>query len=198
MTCEYPENAASRAYRKGCRCDRCTTYRREASAKYRATPEGRERGLKHHANWRAKTEVKKRRAEYNSKWSKTAEGAAYKRATEAKRRATKLNQTPDYANLDLIKRIYLNCPEGFHVEHMLPLSRGGLHHENNLCYLPESVNISKGDRTIEEFGQEQFHASAVYWQTTLEGEGNHAGQEHRRKSLRGNAVVGFGDQKLGR
>ena len=59
MTCEYPENAASRAYRYGCRCDRCTTYRREASAKYRATPEGRERNSKDHAKWRAKPENKK-------------------------------------------------------------------------------------------------------------------------------------------
>lgn len=150
MICEYPENKPRTAYNKGCRCDPCKAAQSAYKAKRNGTPE-----------------AKAKQAEYDAEWFKTPKGRACKRAACAKRKATKLKQTPDYANLELIRRIYHNCPEGFHVEHMLPLSRGGLHHENNLCYLPEAVNVSKGDRTIEEFGQEKFHASAVYWQTIL-------------------------------
>ena len=89
------------------------------------------------------------------------------REWKAKRRAAKLNQTPDYANLDLIKLIYKNCPDGYQVDHIKPISSGGLHHESNLCYLPEGINQSKGAKTIEEFGEEEFNRNVIYWQEYL-------------------------------
>ena len=89
------------------------------------------------------------------------------RQYKAKRRSSKLNQTPHYANLDLIKLIYENCPKGYHVDHMMPLVSGGLHHESNLCYLPASINLAKGVKTIEEFGLDTFNKNVVYWQDHL-------------------------------
>jgi len=83
------------------------------------------------------------------------------------RRAAKLKQTPDYTNLDLIKLIYKNCPHGYEVDHMIPISGGGLHHESNLCYLPKDVNQSKGAKTIKEFGEEKFNKNVIYWQDVL-------------------------------
>ena len=88
-------------------------------------------------------------------------------ANAAKRKADKRNQTPDFANLDLIARIYQFCPEGFHVEHMIPLKRGGFHHESNLCYLPAQINHSKGSKRIEEFGVDYFNENVNYWQDVL-------------------------------
>ena len=85
----------------------------------------------------------------------------------AKRRARKIEQLPHYANLDLIKLIYKNCPDGYHVDHMTPLAKGGLHHESNLCYLPASVNQSKYAKTIEEFGEDVFNQHVIYWQVLL-------------------------------
>lgn len=84
-----------------------------------------------------------------------------------KRRASELSQTPGYANLSLIDKIYEHCPEGYHVDHMTPLSRGGLHHESNLCYLPAQVNHSKGSKLIEEFGVDFFNENVTYWQDVL-------------------------------
>lgn len=67
----------------------------------------------------------------------------------AKRRAAKIQRTPAWANQEKINEIYANCPEGYHVDHIVPL-RGervsGLHVENNLQYLPASENISKGNK----------------------------------------------------
>lgn len=90
-----------------------------------------------------------------------------KRVSDSKRRANKLNQTPDYANLDLIRLIYEVCPDGYHVDHMTPLARGGLHHESNLCYLPAAVNSSKGSKRVEEFGDQEFCQHVIYWQDVL-------------------------------
>lgn len=70
----------------------------------------------------------------------------YDRFRAAMYRSRKLNQTPSWANLDKIKEIYLNCPYGFHVDHIVPLKGrlvAGLHVENNLQYLPAKENLAK-------------------------------------------------------
>ena len=101
------------------------------------------------------------------KYQATPKGRGKKRASDAKRRATKLQQVPDYANFKLIEMIYEYRPEGYEVDHIKSLSRGGLHYESNLCYLPEAVNRSKKDKTIEEFGVDKFNKHVVYWQNIL-------------------------------
>lgn len=84
-----------------------------------------------------------------------------------KRRNKILNNIPCYANINLISRIYDECPEGYHVDHMIPLASGGFHHESNLCYLPAEINLSKGTKTIEEFGIDRFNQHVIYWQDYL-------------------------------
>jgi len=72
----------------------------------------------------------------------------------AKRRAAKLNATPKWANLQVIKNIYKNCPEGYEVDHMIPLQSDevcGLHVENNLQYLTKKQNTSKGNKLMKEY-----------------------------------------------
>lgn len=53
---------------------------------------------------------------------------------------------PD-ADSSIIKEIYKNRPEGYEVDHIIPLSKGGLHHQDNLQYLVMKDNRSKGNRT---------------------------------------------------
>ena len=59
-------------------------------------------------------------------------------------RARKRNAIPLDANLKLIRKIYENCPEGYHVDHIQALASGGLHHQDNLQYLEISENCRKG------------------------------------------------------
>jgi len=71
----------------------------------------------------------------------------------AKRRADKILRTPQWANIFDIKEFYNNCPDGFHVDHIIPLKGelvSGLHVINNLQYLPAFDNISKGNKYIIE------------------------------------------------
>lgn len=68
---------------------------------------------------------------------------------EAKRRARKLKATPTWANLELIKQFYLNCPKGYQVDHIIPLQGknvSGLHIETNLQYLKTIDNRKKGNK----------------------------------------------------
>ena len=58
-------------------------------------------------------------------------------------------RTPKWADMVKITEFYKGCPDGYHVDHVIPL-RGnivsGLHTVENLQYLPARENISKSNR----------------------------------------------------
>lgn len=67
----------------------------------------------------------------------------------SKYRAAKLHRTVSWANQEKIKEIYDNCPEGYHVDHIIPLQGkyvSGLHVEGNLQYLTAKENLSKSNK----------------------------------------------------
>lgn len=66
----------------------------------------------------------------------------------AKRRASKLLATPVWADKLKIKEVYLLCPIGMHVDHIIPLNNPlvcGLHVHNNLQYLTAQENLEKSN-----------------------------------------------------
>jgi hypothetical protein len=70
-------------------------------------------------------------------------------ASGAKYRATKLNATPLWCEVELIKEFYANRPEGYHVDHIVPLQHPlvcGLHCIDNLQYLTAEENLSKSNK----------------------------------------------------
>jgi hypothetical protein len=74
----------------------------------------------------------------------------------ARYKAQLLKACPKWTNLDEIRKIYDNCPKGYHVDHIIPL-RGkyvcGLHIPINLQYLSITDNCSKNN----------YHESEEFW-----------------------------------
>jgi hypothetical protein len=57
--------------------------------------------------------------------------------------------TPAWADLEAIKQIYKNRPEGYHVDHIVPINNPkvcGLHVEYNLQYLLAEDNLKKSNK----------------------------------------------------
>jgi 5-methylcytosine-specific restriction endonuclease McrA len=74
---------------------------------------------------------------------------------QQKRRALLKNQLPDDANLNLIQEFYrmaeLKTKETgipHEVDHIIPISKGGLHHQNNLQVITRTENRSKGNKIL--------------------------------------------------
>jgi len=78
-----------------------------------------------------------------------AENPEKYKASNAKYRAAKLQRTVSWSDEEAIREIYLSCPEGHHVDHIIPLQGelvSGLHVETNLQYLTAEENLKKGNR----------------------------------------------------
>ena len=101
-------------------------------------------------------------ARWDEKGRKTLEQkkAGVKAAVYAYR-ARKKNAIPDDADLILIKKIYECAPVGYQIDHKVPLSRGGLHHQDNLQYLPSKENQSKNNKL------DYVCKNAIKWQDIL-------------------------------
>lgn len=116
--------------------------------------ENPEKATENHARWRTKNSEKI--AENGARWSK--DNPDRKAAQQAKRRASKLQATPAWANHAEIAKMYkladmLSVLNGvsYHVGHIYPLHGKtvcGLHVHQNLQVLPSNVNLSKSNKVL--------------------------------------------------
>lgn len=128
------------------------------ASKYRSTSTYRERN-KDKINgqvkeWTIKNREYKRlkEREYHQGKQGDPEYLAKRRYHEAMRRARRLQATPKWLtkeHKEQIKAIYKDCPNGHHVDHIMPLKGkevSGLHVPWNLQYLPGIVNKMKSNK----------------------------------------------------
>lgn len=63
-------------------------------------------------------------------------------------RAKVLAQTPPDADRAAMREFYANCPQGYEVDHIIPISKGGLHSLENLQYLTITENRRKSNKIV--------------------------------------------------
>ncbi len=122
---DYSNNRSDKNYKIATICKKCDGIR----------------GKKYQEAHREEYRTNSKNHYYLNKYMYFAKNARYK--------AAKLKATPNWANLIAIKEIYRTCPEGYHVDHIVPLQNDlvcGLHCEFNLQHLPASENLAKNNK----------------------------------------------------
>ena len=86
----------------------------------------------------------------NSVYSKTEKGKKTSLRRMNKRNKLHNNSLKNLSKHEKkqIRLFYLNRPLGYHVDHIIPLSKGGSHHILNLQYLTPEENRKKGNKII--------------------------------------------------
>ena len=90
-------------------------------------------------------------------WSQNNKEA--RNALEVKRNASKKQAILPSSDLKLIKKLYEKRAKMskkynvlYHVDHIIPLSIGGAHHQDNMRVITAKENISKKDKYVPELG----------------------------------------------
>ncbi len=88
---------------------------------------------------------REKRRECTKKYSKTEKGlyTCSKRNAERKGKYKDACTDLSWEERKLIGRFYKNCPEGYEVDHIHPISKGGKHCLSNLQYLTKEENRRK-------------------------------------------------------
>lgn len=103
----------------------------------------------------------KQRAVYTEKEKK-----AKNVATVQAYRSRKYSATLPDTNRKLINKIYKMCPAEYEVDHIVALSEGGPHHQDNLQYLPAMENRRK-NRT-QNYNKDLI----IWWQDVVQNQVN--------------------------
>jgi hypothetical protein len=177
MNCEYCESTHAGTYGTGRFCSsKCARgfsskeKRKSINEKVSSALKGKSSKLKGRAGKKHDPETKERireslktyyHIEHPEKVRTEEQQKARNVANVIAYRARKKNALAEDADLELIRKIYESRPEGYHVDHIKALARGGLHHQDNLQYLPSFENCRKcADRKYDE-------TLAIDWRTIV-------------------------------
>ena len=143
--------------------ERLKLIERKAKNKYKKTDKGKTTEAKYLATeksalsikrYRSSDKGRKKNLEKQKKFRKTNKGKANSQKQNAKRRAIKKKASTKltFTEEQLIKQYYNHSVRlknklgiEFHVDHIVPLSLGGLHHPSNLQVVPARWNVRKNN-----------------------------------------------------
>ena len=167
-TCKLCDNAKNAKYNQQNR----EAIKEQQRKKYHSDPSIKERKREYRQTEEYKAKRKKYVYELSPKQreAKRASDKKYRdcnkdkrNAQKAERRASKLQQTPSWANLKLISKFYKLAKEltdktgiEHHVDHIIPLQGltvSGLHIESNLQVIPAKDNLRKSNKLSCEYGE---------------------------------------------
>lgn len=104
-----------------------------------------------HQKWQKNNPEKFKASQKKYENTEKGKSAVLKRSCTRYKNFKKACEELSLEELQLIRDFYGNCPDGYVVDHIIPISRGGKHEISNLQYLKEDDNFKKSDRTQEEY-----------------------------------------------
>jgi len=139
-----------------------TLYTRQK--KYLGTEKGKDSNRKSTAKYAQTDAGRESKRLRNQRYFASEHGKAVNRAKVAKYKAAKLQRIPlwvDREHLKAIREFYKACPEGYEVDHRIPLQGetvSGLHVRENLQYLTAEENGRKANKWQDRTDEEQSMA----------------------------------------
>lgn len=131
---------------------KCKTCKKIESHKWKKA--NKEKWASYMCDWRDKN--KEKINEYDrSRYNESSPRKIQHHAACVARRAKKLEQTPSLSQEEkkqiqdlywLAKDLKAVTGEEYHVDHIHPISKGGLHHPDNLQILPSDLNLKKSNK----------------------------------------------------
>lgn len=150
---EYKENNA----------DKVRAAVNAANAAAYATPEGKARLNANADRYKATPGYKEKRAEIGRKYQKTEKGILVRRQSTRSYRARKLNAVGSHTEEEVIEILHLqkckcaickkSLKKGYHVDHIVALSKGGSDYKDNLQMLCPTCNLKKSAKDPIKFMQ---------------------------------------------
>ena len=120
--------------------------------RYRSTEKGKITNRRASAKYDKTEPGRKSKKLRNQRYFATERGKAVNRAKVAKYKAAKLQRIPVWMTkdeLNMMRLFYVKCPQGFDVDHIVPLQGrnvSGLHVLLNLQYLTKEENGRKANK----------------------------------------------------
>ncbi len=77
------------------------------------------------------------------KYEKSLKGKISRKRVDALRHKRIRHFEISHDEKEMIRQFYVDCPKGMHVDHIIPISRGGQHSLSNLQWLDATINAQK-------------------------------------------------------
>jgi 5-methylcytosine-specific restriction endonuclease McrA len=108
--------------------------------------ENEERARKRVNDWNYRNQERLKESQKKYENSEKGAFAVSKRGFKRKNKLKIASEEISWEEKMLIGKFYKNCPQGYEVDHIIPVSKGGRHMLSNLQYLTREENRRKSDK----------------------------------------------------
>jgi 5-methylcytosine-specific restriction endonuclease McrA len=108
----------------------------------------RQAEILYHHTWQKNNKEKFKNSQKKYERSDKGISSCRKRALTRYYKFKKAREGLTKQEIKEIREFYMNCPDGYEVDHIIPIAKGGKHRISNLQYLTPLENARKKDKIM--------------------------------------------------